>query len=208
MRQVILIAGLFSILSAMFSVDAMAENRQLTSPDRRISVALFIDAHDQAQYQISQDRQPVLLASRLGLALSDRQFLNNIRSIKPSDIIQVNEHYQLYSGKQSQVDYRANQQQFVLTNDKMQQLEITFRVSNDGVAFRYRALEDKRIVNESPKPVSVVEEYTRFNLPQQSRAWLQPIAEAQTGWEHTNPSYEEHYQMDIPVGQPSPSPAG
>lgn len=208
MRKVILGGLLYCALTATFTIDAVAANSALVSPDRRISVALFIDAHDQAQYQISQDRQPVLLASRLGLALSDRQFLNNIRSIKPSDITQINEHYQLYSGKQSQVDYSANQQQFVLTNDKMQQLEITFRVSNDGVAFRYRALEDKRIDKQSPKPVSVVEEYTRFNLPQQSRAWLQPIAEAQTGWEHTNPSYEEHYQTDIPVEQPSPSPAG
>ena len=31
---------------------------------------------------------------------------------------------------------------------------------------------------------------------------------AQTGWERTNPSYEEHYKMDIAVGTASPSPAG
>ena len=31
---------------------------------------------------------------------------------------------------------------------------------------------------------------------------------AGTGWKGTNPSYEEHYEKDIPVGTPSPSPAG
>ena len=47
-----------------------------------------------------------------------------------------------------------------------------------------------------------------FEPSPNARAWLQPVAVAQTGWSNTNPSYEEHYQMDIPVGQASPSEAG
>ena len=30
------------------------------------------------------------------------------------------------------------------------------------------------------------------------------MSEAKTGWEHTNPSYEEYYQMGVPVNTPSP----
>jgi len=29
------------------------------------------------------------------------------------------------------------------------------------------------------------------------------MSKAKTGWEHTNPSYEEHYDMEIPVNKPS-----
>jgi len=37
---------------------------------------------------------------------------------------------------------------------------------------------------------------------------LQPKTEAQTGFEHTNPSYESHYMMDIGTGTPSPGKNG
>ena len=39
-------------------------------------------------------------------------------------------------------------------------------------------------------------------------AWLQPKAEAQSGWMNTNPSYEEDYLQAIPVGTPSPTTNG
>ncbi|MBC7588233.1 MAG: glycoside hydrolase family 97 N-terminal domain-containing protein, partial [Chitinophagaceae bacterium] len=34
---------------------------------------------------------------------------------------------------------------------------------------------------------------------------MQEKTEAQSGWEHSNPSYEAHYKMDIVTATPSPS---
>ncbi|MGY0036642.1 glycoside hydrolase family 97 catalytic domain-containing protein [Pedobacter sp. NJ-S-72] len=46
-------------------------------------------------------------------------------------------------------------------------------------------------------------EYTSYHFPADTKAWLQPKAQAQTGWEHTNPSYEENYQQEINIGTSS-----
>jgi hypothetical protein len=105
-------------------------------------------------------------------------------------------------GKKRDISYRANEQTFSVQNARQQKMDIVFRVSNDGVAFRY-------IVAEPSLPLKkLVGERTSFALPTAAKAWLQPMSVAQTGWSNTNPSYEEHYQMEIPVGTRSPTQAG
>jgi len=49
-----------------------------------------------------------------------------------------------------------------------------------------------------------VAEATSFAFDKRTKAWLQPMSVAQTGWSNSNPSYEEHYRYEIPVGTPSP----
>jgi hypothetical protein len=105
-------------------------------------------------------------------------------------------------GKRRDISYRANEQSWTVQNAKQQKMEVVFRVSDDGVAFRY-------VVAEPSLPLKkLVQEHTTFAFPAGARAWLQPMSVAQTGWSNTNPSYEEHYRMDIPVGTPSPTEAG
>jgi hypothetical protein len=105
-------------------------------------------------------------------------------------------------GKKRDITYRANEQTYSLQNARQQKIDITFRVSNDGVAFRY-------VVAEPSLPLKKLQqEHTTFALPNGSKAWLQPMSVAQTGWSNTNPSYEEHYQMEIPAGTKAPTEAG
>jgi alpha-glucosidase len=79
-------------------------------------------------------------------------------------------------------------------------MDVVFRVSNDGVAFRY-------IVAERAAAKKVLAS-DQLRLRPHAKAWLQPMSVAQTGWSNTNPSYEEHYQREIAVGTPAPMPAG
>ncbi len=73
-------------------------------------------------------------------------------------------------------------------------MDIIFRVSNDGVAFRYYF---PWIKGETQ---IITKELSSFQFDKNARGWLQPMSEAKTGWEHCHPSYEEHYLQDIPVG--------
>jgi hypothetical protein len=70
------------------------------------------------------------------------------------------------------------------------------------VAFRYVFPDSSATVHE------LRAEQTSFTLPRDARAWLQPIAQAKTGWGQSNPSYEEYYLKDVPVGGSSPTGAG
>ncbi|KMT64249.1 glycoside hydrolase family 97 protein [Catenovulum maritimum] len=175
-------------------------DKSLSSPDGKINVHVH-NNNGQIEYQISRDGELVLESSKLGLVFTDRDLTQDLQSVSTSSTKLVDESYQLYSAKQKNIRYQANEKSFIFQNSAAQKLKVTFRVSDDGVAFKYTALGNGEQVQFS-------QELTSFNLPDDSRAWLQPIAEAQTGWANTNPSYEEHYQIDIPVDQSSPSPAG
>ena len=174
----------------------------LTSPNGELTVNVFVDAQQQAKYQIHRHQQSVLKVSSLGMKLNDRDLASQLSLTSISDITSVTEQYQLFTGKQSKVNYQANEQTFTFENTNQQKLSITFRVSDDGVAFRYQVLGDNNT------QVTVIDEATSFAFSANSKAWLQHMAVAQTGWSNTNPSYEEHYQMEIPVATTSPSEAG
>ncbi|WP_027330003.1 glycoside hydrolase family 97 protein [Marinimicrobium agarilyticum] len=176
--------------------------RAVSSPDQSIVVAFALDEEGRASYEVSRRGKPVLVTSSLGLALNDRVFTRDLSIVSVSDIERVNDHYTLVHGKQGEIDYRANQRTVSLENAQGQLLNIVFRVSDDGVAFRYE------VVGRSSEEKQVVEESTSFHFPDTAKGWLQPMQMVKTGWKRTNPAYEEHYEMGVPVGTPSPSEAG
>jgi len=181
---------------------SVATAAPLTSPDRHLSVDIRITPARTLEYSIQRDGRPVILPSRLGLQLEGADLANGLTLGATSPVKQVADDYELATAKKRRIGYRANEQTVTVRNAKGQAMDVAFRVSNDGVAFRYlvrdASLADKRFVAES----------TSFRFDRDARAWLQPMSVAQTGFANTNPSYEEHYQREIAVGTPAPSNAG
>jgi hypothetical protein len=174
----------------------------LSSPDKHISVKLVATPGKPLTYTVLRDGKPVLLASNLGLQLQGADLASALTITGTSKVSAVTDRYRMAVGKKSDITYSANQQTWSVQNAQQQKMDIVFRVSNDGVAFRY-------VVAELSLPrKTLIQERTTFAFPTTAKAWLQPMSVAQTGWERTNPSYEEHYQMDIAVGTASPSVAG
>ncbi|MCC5833935.1 MAG: glycoside hydrolase family 97 N-terminal domain-containing protein [Opitutales bacterium] len=71
-------------------------------------------------------------------------------------------------------------------------------VSDDGIGFRYHLPES------AAETVTIERELTTFKFPSKTRKGATPMAEVNTGWAETNPSYEEHYVAPVYVGTPSP----
>lgn len=179
-----------------------ASHVSVTSPDKQIRVEITLDKLAVPHYSITHQKSQVLHASQLGIALHDSDFTQGLTLRKTSKMQVVNERYEQWSGKQRQVTYTAHERTLTFTNAQGHEIQIVFRVSDDGVAFRYVfpgvSTDVKRVIRET----------TSFTLPSNALAWLQPMSVAQTGWMNTNPSYEEHYQMAIPVGTAAPTEAG
>jgi hypothetical protein len=174
----------------------------LFSPDRHIAVELRVTPTHTLEYGVRRDGRAVILPSRLGLQLEGADLANGLRLAATSSIKPVSDSYELAAGKKRRIGYRANEQVVTVRNAKGQAMDVVFRVSNDGVAFRYR-------VREPGLPVKkFVSEATSFAFDKGAKAWLQPMSVAQTGWSNTNPSYEEHYRREVAVGTPSPIAAG
>ncbi len=187
-----------TLASLLFAVPALAQ--ALSSPDGQLQVDVSVNAQQQLVYTVQRAGQAVLLPSRLGLLLEQGDYAHGLKLVATSKVALHREQYTLAAGKKSRIAYQANEQRFTLANANGQQFSITLRASNDGLALRYTV--------EGAGRKTFKDELTSFAFPADARAWLQPMSVAKTGYARTNPSYEEHYQADIPVGTKAPSHAG
>lgn len=79
-------------------------------------------------------------------------------------------------------------------NDKGQKADVTFRVSNNDVAFRYT------LPRQGDTGSIVVDgEETGFRFPAGTTTFLCSQSDAMIGWKRTKPSYEEEYKVDAPM---------
>jgi len=185
-----------------FSACSLQPPQALTSPDKHLAVQFSAEQDGSIHYSLQRDGKVVLKDSALGLELTDSDFTKTLSLKKYSAVKTINDDYEMMVGKKHKIHYQANEQTYTVKNNAGQELEITFRISNDGLAFRYH------VPNAEKKLLRFKSEATSFSFDANTKAWMQPIAVAQTGWSHVNPSYEEHYVMDVPVGTTSTSPAG
>jgi hypothetical protein len=179
-----------------------AEDFTVKSPDGKLSVNFWLNEKGEAFYKISHSGNTVLYESKLGLLSSDGDFSKNLKLDSVSNEIRVYDKYTLMHGKRLNCEYTANKRVFYCKNKDSRPLEIIFQVSNDGVAFRYFLPE------KSAKKITIYKEITSFHFDNSTKGFLQPCPDARTGWSYSQPSYEEYYQINIPVGTPSPFQAG
>ena len=194
------ILSLWSAACAILVVPTLAHAKaaQINSPDGQIVVGFEITGDDaRLRYTVARSGTAVLDGS-LGLVRDDVDFTRGLTLASASPIEPVRDQYELFTGKRRSNTYLANRQVFHLATASGHKLDLVFQVSNDGIAFRYGFPEtssDRRRLKE---------EVTSFHFAPTTRAWLQPMSVAKTGWSQVNPCYEEFYEKDIPVGTPSP----
>ena len=174
----------------------------LQSPDGRLAVEFKFNADRAPVYVIRQGGKIVLPESHLGLIRDDADFSRGLVLAATSPVEPVEDRYELLTAKRRVNTYRANRQVFHLVTADGKKLDVIFQVSNDGVAFRYFFPETSAEVR------SLKEEVSSFHFSPGTKAWLQPMAVAKSGWAKANPSYEEYYEKEIAVGTPSTLGAG
>ena len=186
-----------------FSAIALCnESYELNSPNNKISLNFWLTNTGEPVYSISYSGAAILKRSKLGIIRSDADFSSHLNLDSISKVSIVSENYKMLHGKRLNCNYTGNKQIFYLKNTNSKLIEIIFQVSNDGVAFRYFFPE------KTDSTIIIYNELTSYHFDLAAKAFLQPCADARTGWNYTQPSYEEYYNMDIPVGTVSPNQAG
>lgn len=191
---------LFSI--ALFNNALGTESYVLTSPNAKISVEFSLTASGEPLYSISHSGETILKKSKLGIIRNDGDFTAKLTLDSVSNVDVVSDNYVLLHGKRLKCTYTGNKQIFYLKNAHAKIMEIIFQVSNDGVAFRYH------FPGHTDSVVKIFKEVTSFHFHTSTKAFLQPCPESRTGWNYSQPSYEEYYEINIPVGTHSPYQAG
>ncbi|UCS93925.1 glycoside hydrolase family 97 protein [Echinicola marina] len=178
-----------------------SEDPRFTSPDGTLELDFKIE-DGKAYYHLGKNGEEVLEWSQLGILMDKADYFNTLELKSISDLKPINDQYTLAHGKKKNIEYLANERIYSLENTDGEVMKIAFRLSNDGMALQYQ-------FDGTGEEVFVIEEEkTSYNFPVSATAWLQHIAEVNTGWESSNPSYEEEYQMEVPVGTPAPIPTG
>ena len=174
---------------------------KVLSPDGTIEV-IISKKNDSIQYTIHKNGVQILEESKLGLSLNDNSSLDKLIWTGESELEVIQFDYTLYHGKRLKNRYVANKRTVFLEGEENRKIHILFQVSNDGVGFKYIFPENLK------DTLKIEQELTSFHFHETTHAWLQPMSMAKTGWNRTNPSYEENYYVNVTVGTTSPTIAG
>lgn len=190
------------LFSALIPLSVCAQITTVESPDGRLAVALNLK-DGKAVYNVTYDDLQVLDDSPLGLNSSIGDFTKGF-SQKGYDVNTIDETYTLDRSKVAEVHYVANELVWKLQNEKQQDINVVFRVSNNDIAFRYDIPQCKDRANGKKASIRVFSEATGFDFPSQTTTFLSPQSDAMIGWKATKPSYEEEYAFDVPMGAEHP----
>jgi alpha-glucosidase len=179
-----------------------ADPIRVASPDGKVVAAISM-AGDRLVYSVSLNGQIVLRESRLGVVREDEDFSRGLTLLPEAagDASTVQNQYELPTIKRRVNSYSANRQVIHLAAASGKRMDVIFQVSNDGVAFCYHFPQATPADTEIRR---IKEEVTSFHMLAGTTCWLQPMQKTKTGFEGSNPAYEEYYQKGIAAGTPSP----
>ena len=181
------------IMLAVTSGCVTTKTVNMSSPDGRITVAFTLDKAGQPAYSVSYLDTAVMTNSALGLKRKDADFTTGLRLDSVTGPEAVRESYTLLHGKKREASYNALRHTVHLSGSSGEPMDIIFQVSDEGFAFCYR------FPGASAEVKFITEEGSSFGFAEGALAWIQPRAASKSGWNMTNPSYEENYMMEVPL---------
>lgn len=170
-----------------------AQNVVVNGPDGKLQVTVSCSEGGEASYSLVYNGKQMLESSPLGLETNLGSFIKGMKLTGHREK-QIDTTYTQSRIKASRIHYRANELVCSFANDKGQKADVTFRVSNNDVAFRYtlpRQGDTGSIVIDG--------EETGFRFPAGTTTFLCSQSDAMIGWKRTKPSYEEEYKVDAPM---------
>ena len=181
-----------TMLTATCIFAANAKELKVTSPDGRLVVTLN-DNRGIPVYSATYDGNEAIKPSRLGLITNVGDFSSGL-TFKKSSECKVNDSYSIRNIKARNVEYRANELNATYADSKDREITVTFRVSDNNIAFRYSMPQWGETAS-----IIVKSEATSFSLPDGTTSFLCPQSSPMVGWMRTKPSYEEEYKPDAPL---------
>ena len=113
-----------------------AQDVIVKGPDGNLQVAVTCTEAGKAVYSVSYKGKQMLENSPLGMNTNVGDFAQGLK-LTGHEVSKIDDRYSLERIKTSQVHYRANELNCFFDNARGQKMQVTFRVSDNDVAFRY-----------------------------------------------------------------------
>ena len=175
-----------------------AQSVSVDGPDGKLQLTVSCpSANGEVSYAVTYNGKQMLESSPLGMETNVGDFYRGLQ-LKEHKVTALDTVYEQSRIKASHIHYRANELLCSFVNGEGKNVQITFRVSNNDVAFRYTLPRE-----QGKGSVTVNSERTGFRFPSQTTTFLCPQSDAMIGWKRTKPSYEEEYKADAPMNERS-----
>lgn len=155
---------------ALLSIALQASPVSVTSPDGNISVCFDVKDGIPA-YSVSRGGRSIITPSRLGLVLKEHPDFSSGFLITDTIRQSHSETWRPVWGEESEILNNYNELRVKLTQDNVpgRNLDIVFRVFNDGIGFRYEFPRQETLGD-----FVIMDELTEFNFPDKHTSWSLP----------------------------------
>ena len=175
-----------------------AQSVSVNGPDGKLQLTVSCpSANGEVSYAVTYNGKQMLESSPLGMETNVGDFYRGLQ-LKEHKVTALDTVYEQSRIKASRIHYWANELLCSFVNGEGKNVQITFRVSNNDVAFRYTLPRE-----QGKGSVTVNSERTGFRFPSQTTTFLCPQSDAMIGRKRTKPSYEEEYKADAPMNERS-----
>lgn len=140
--------------------DKTTQTRIVTSPDGHTRIDFTLH-NGTPYYRVVRDDKEVVGRSALGFS----QLTTFANGISKTETKEIRETYTIPHGKRSTYENICNELTVSLDGTGTQDLDITFRVYNDAIAFKYSIQQ-----NDGLSKLAINDEQTEFNFPTMSSA--------------------------------------
>ena len=186
---------LLTIFAIASTMAAMAETREITSPNGELKVTVSDDG-GKAAYCVTLNGVTCVDTSPLGIVLNFADYTSGLKMAQGGAQQTVDVDYSLRNIKRSHVCHKASEMTIPFTKDGKKVFDLVMHVSDNDVAFKYH------IYPQGETQVAVVkEEKTGFVMPSGTTTFLCPQSAPMHGFARTSPSYETNYTLDDTMGK-------
>lgn len=165
-RRLIILFTLGTFLTSACSREKEITS-QVQSPDGEIKISVFLD-HGQLFYSASKENVEIISPSRLGFKFKDGTTLGDKMKIISGKTNSFNETWEQPWGEKRLIENRYEELTLTLVekNGKKRNLNLLFKVYNDGFGFRYQIPQQAKMDS-----FVIMDELTEFALPTVDNAW-------------------------------------
>lgn len=151
-----------------FSTICSAQDFKVVSPDKKIS--LSVSNKEALTYSVSFNGRTIIQESQLGFEFKTEPAMINGFEITDKFERNMNESWKpVVQSKHAEVVNNFNELRLMVREKlgRMRQMELSFRVFGDGVAFRTKLYRFERNGDRQ-----ITKELTTFNIPGNPKAWV------------------------------------
>lgn len=172
MRRVLLACLL--LLGAVPAIVAAAPVASIESPGHVLAISVVFDSTGRPGYTVTRHGKSVIGESRLGFLLTNGPPLERNFKLVGSATRSVDTTWEQPWGERRYVRNHYNELRVRLqeTSPPQRELDVVFRVYDDGVGFRYEFPDQPQL-----KQVDIADELTEFDLAEPATAWWIPAGE-------------------------------